>query len=48
MITHRNHRYAQLPGCTRALGDHPPFHIPGANLSGYGDHQVPPNKDLVK
>ncbi|MFD5702485.1 DegT/DnrJ/EryC1/StrS family aminotransferase [Streptomyces lasiicapitis] len=30
-----------LPGSTRALGDHPLFHTPGALLPGYPDHQGP-------
>lgn len=30
-----------LPGSTRALGDHPLFHTPGVLLPGYPDHQGP-------
>lgn len=30
-----------LPGSTRALGEHPLFHTPGALLPGYADHQGP-------
>ncbi|MCX4486243.1 hypothetical protein OG890_20165 [Streptomyces anulatus] len=30
-----------MPGSTRALGDHPLFHTPGALLAGYAEHQGP-------
>ncbi|MEU9247434.1 aminotransferase class I/II-fold pyridoxal phosphate-dependent enzyme [Streptomyces sp. NPDC048385] len=30
-----------LPGSTRALGDHQLFHTPGALMPGYADHQGP-------
>lgn len=36
-----------LPGATRALGDHPLFHTPGALLPGYADHQGPPDDSFT-